>query len=174
MELDGNRARSNRPPEKCPMSGSHVRRPPDIERFWANVSPEPMSGCWLWTGLTNTKGYGRVYFGAGHYMAHRWIYEREIGPIPEGLQLDHKCRVPCCVNPEHLRPVTPQENTLLGISPAAVNAGKTHCSRGHEYTPQNIYYSLPSYNRGRLKRGGRRCRICARDFRTIEARRAVS
>ena len=71
-------------------------------------------------------------------FAHRIGYEQLVGPIPKGLELDHLCRVRHCVNPDHLEPVTHKENTLRGSCPAAVNARKTHCKRGHPLTDDNI------------------------------------
>lgn len=82
------------------------------ERFWRWV--ERGEGCWLWLASTDTKGYG--LFGAEGKLskAHRYAYELLVGPIPEGLVLDHLCRVRHCVNPDHLEPVTTYENILRG------------------------------------------------------------
>lgn len=90
-------------------------------RFWDKVSPEPMSGCWLWTGAITSGGYGSAGGGPrvarwGAY-AHRMAYQALIGPIPQGLQLDHKCRIRSCCNPDHLEPVTNRENTIRGLAP---------------------------------------------------------
>ncbi len=88
------------------------------ERMMKNVSIEPNSGCWLWVGTVDLNGYARFaeVIRGKHYnrIAHRAIYTALIGPIPEGLQLDHLCRVRCCVNPQHLEPVTLQENLRRG------------------------------------------------------------
>jgi hypothetical protein len=79
------------------------------------VLVEPGLGeCWVWVGRLNRNGYGRVALGGREPMAHRASYEAHVGPIPEGLVLDHLCRVRCCINPRHLEPVTVQENTLRG------------------------------------------------------------
>lgn len=72
------------------------------------------TGCWIWLGELNRNGYGRVCVKGKRPVAHRHVYETLVGPIPEGLLLDHLCRVRCCVNPSHLEPVTPKENTLRG------------------------------------------------------------
>lgn len=121
------------------------------ERFWQYVSPEPNSGCWLWDGPADRRGYGNIMVaGRKHKLAHRIGYELLVGPIPNGLVLDHLCRTPSCVNPEHLRCVTNRENVLCGIGRSAENARKTYCAAGHEYTLDNIY----SHS------GRRHCRKC--------------
>ena len=68
------------------------------------------SGCWLWSGTLDVHGYGKVSDGSESRGAHRWLWERLLGPVLDGLELDHLCRVKHCVNPEHLEPVTPAEN----------------------------------------------------------------
>lgn len=83
--------------------------------------------------------------------AHRVAYEIVKGPIPKGLQIDHLCRVPACINPNHLEAVTAQVNTLRGVSPAAQQARQTHCKRGHE---------LNAVNMVRYGDGHRRCKTC--------------
>lgn len=81
-------------------------------------------GCWLWRGGQDGKGYGRVFvFGRGAMGAHVATYELLVGPVPEGLHLDHLCRTPLCVNPAHLEPVTNAENVRRGVR-AKLNAGQ--------------------------------------------------
>ena len=106
-------------------------------------------GCWLWTACVNKKGYGQVGIGGREKrLAHRVLYEAMVGPIPDGLELDHLCRTPACVRPGHLEPVTHAENMARGA-----HSLKTHCPKGHEYTEANT----------RLGRGqGRKCRTCHR------------
>src|SRR6266496_2265386 len=90
-----------------------------VTRFWAKVDRSGGSrACWLWTGKTGRDGYGRIGLGGRGALvrvrAHRFAYELLIGPIPDGLQIDHLCRVRHCVNPAHLEPVTQRENILRG------------------------------------------------------------
>jgi hypothetical protein len=83
------------------------------ERFWSKV--DKSGDCWLWTG-TITNRYGRFFLAHGRMTpAHRWAYESLVGPIPEGLTIDHLCRNPPCVNPDHLEPVTVQENVRRAL-----------------------------------------------------------
>lgn len=79
-------------------------------RFWAKVDEWQPSGCWLWTGSLDGKGYGKFGLDGRTVGAHRVAYQIERGPIPDGLELDHLCCVPACVNPDHLEPVTHLEN----------------------------------------------------------------
>jgi hypothetical protein len=79
------------------------------ERFWDFVSPEPTCGCWLWDGPDNGM-YGLLRNGYRNTYAHRFSYQKFVGPIPRGLVIDHACRVTFCVNPDHLEPVTQAEN----------------------------------------------------------------
>ncbi len=109
-------------------------------RFWAKVTKTET--CWIWNGAKASK-YGHGKFGK--MKAHRWAYEDAIGPIPEGLTIDHLCRVPACVNPAHLEPVTLAENLRRQ------GAAKTHCPQGHPLSGPNLYRD-PS--------GFRHCRIC--------------
>jgi hypothetical protein len=128
-----------------------------IERFWTKV--DKTDGCWFWTAATTASGYGAIADdGRRMQVAHRVAYELAVGPIPAGLHLDHLCRNRNCVNPAHLEPVTCRTNLLRGETLQAANAAKTHCKRGHEFTPENTGVYVD-------KRGGehRRCRECAND-----------
>lgn len=124
--------------------------PHEHDRFWSKV--EKTSGCWEWRGGRKPEGYGVFSTGGragGMVRAHRAAYWLLVGPIPEGLFLDHLCRNPGCVNPAHLEPVTHAENVARGDA-GQHQARKTHCKHGHEFTPANTIW------RGHL----RQCRAC--------------
>jgi hypothetical protein len=121
------------------------------ERLWQKV--QKTDSCWLWTGAINNSGYGLFWYNKKMRLAHRIAYETIKGCIPEGMQLDHLCRVRQCVNPNHLEIVTSKVNTLRGEGVASNNAKKTHCPRGHSYSGDNLFFD---------KRGYRNCRECHR------------
>lgn len=105
---------------------------PMRDRIQDRSMPVPWTGCWLWLGALDRDGYGHISVGRKtNTGAHRAAYEAFVGPIPTGMVIDHRCRVRCCVNPDHLEPVTPRENVLRGDSSAAEFARRTHCKRGH-------------------------------------------
>jgi hypothetical protein len=133
-----------------------------LARFMGKVTVR-VNGCWHMPP-THKDGYAMFSIGRKYFQAHRVSYEHFVGPIPEGLVLDHRCHTDdpacrgglgClhrrCVNPKHLEPVTAEVNTLRGRGTSARNAAKQLCSRGHEFTPDNTY---------RDPRGGRECRTC--------------
>ena len=134
------------------------------ERFFAKVDfngPVPeyrpeLGPCWLWTAATSNHsktgcgGYGR--FDDGY--AHRWVYEFCVDPIPDGLEIDHLCRVHYCQNPGHLEAVTRRENQLRGRTLTARNVAMTHCIHGHPFDEANTYI--------RPDGGNRQCRGCGR------------
>lgn len=121
------------------------------ERFWMQV--ERTDSCWNWIGGQNGNGYGQFQVEHRKVYVHRWAYERFVGPIPEGYQIDHLCRNRGCCNPAHLEPVTQRENQLRGQTLAALNSAKTHCPAGHELSGENLEpRNLPN----------RVCRACRR------------
>jgi HNH endonuclease len=111
--------------------------------------------CWLWTGARKSHGYGGItVLGRRGRSAHRIGYELYVGPIPEGMTLDHLCRNRMCVRPDHLEPVSNTVNVLRGMSPFAINARATHCVHGHEFTADNIL-------RHPSRPNGRKCLACS-------------
>lgn len=128
------------------------------DHFWSSAMPCPISGCWLWLGTITGAGYGHRRIGGQDKLMHRLAYEALIGPIPSGLQIDHKCRVRCCVNPTHMEPVTNRVNILRGVGITAEAARKDRCSNGHPFDEENTRL---------VKRGEfqwRRCRACQLDW----------
>lgn len=109
----------------------------------------PRADCLIWVGA-NDRGYGRIYVNGTAARVHRVAWELEHGPIPDGMTIDHLCRVRACVNTHHMELVTGAENTSRAAEfrPSLV---ATHCKRGHEFTPENTYVA-PS--------GSRKCRTC--------------
>lgn len=140
---------------------------PPEERFWGKVNKTET--CWLWTGPPSLcGGYGQFHVAPGlQVYSHRFAYELLVGPIPEGLVIDHLCRVPLCCNPLHLEPVTNHENIRRGESPAAIAVRLNRCIRGHEFTEANTY--VTSY-------GFRQCIACRnnRNRARFSGRRAVA
>jgi hypothetical protein len=127
----------------------------DLERFDQKWTPAP-NGCWIWIG-GNVRGYGMFKLEGKSRRAARVAYEWFVGPIPDGLEIDHTCRNPPCVNPKHLEPVTQYENSIMrGVTnSASINARKTHCSRGHHFDQANTYIHPD---------GSRHCRQCQKIY----------
>lgn len=130
------------------------------DRFWDKVDVSDPYRCWLWTAASAGRPgakYGRFFAGersaGGHpraAQAHRVAYELLVGPIPEGLEIDHLCRNTLCVNPDHLEPVSNLENQRRGFSPMQDQRKQTHCKRNHPFNEKNTYHW----------HGMRRCRVC--------------
>lgn len=112
------------------IHGPAERLTADQIRFLDN-RVENFQGCWIWMLSVNHRGYGLFSVGNVYYAAHRWGYEQFVGPIPDGLQLDHLCCRRDCVNPVHLEPVTPKENRQRAMRP--------YCKRGHRWTDETTY-----------------------------------
>ena len=145
----------------CAMHAARLRRNGDptritrtttLDSFWRRV--HKTEKCWNWQGFVLDSGYGQIATrkkptASGTRLAHRVAYELVVGPIPEGLDLDHLCRNRICVNPSHLEPVTDKENVRRGLHGVL----RTHCKYNHELTPENTRHD---------RDGGRRCRTCAK------------
>ena len=123
-------------------------------RFWRKVSIALDPGaCWEWLGALE-RGYDNFRNDNGRKVrAHRWAYEASVGPVPEGLQLDHLCRNRACVKPAHLEAVTQRTNILRGVGATAKHARQTHCEHGHPFNQENTYV---------YPQGWRTCRPCKR------------
>ena len=125
------------------------------------IAVDGESGCWIWQGRRDRQGYGHTKTpGDKKWLAHRLTYTVWVGPIPDGLEIDHLCRVTSCVNPEHLEPVTRAENARRRA------AAITHCAQGHEFTAENTYVWINKRGRSRA------CRTCNRECQARRARRA--
>lgn len=123
------------------------------DRWWKKVDVRA-DGCWEWMGSRDRQGYGRISVQRIGRLAHRVGYEMLVGPVPSGLELDHLCRVRCCVNPQHLEPVTHAENVRRGMAGVMNNHNdrKTHCPYGHPLSGPNLL----------IASSGRKCRECMR------------
>lgn len=126
------------------------------ERYWPKVDRRSDAQCWPWKPKLDRDGYGTFTVNGANIRAHRFSYELIHGPIEQGMQLDHLCRNRACVNPTHLEPVMQIVNLLRGNGVGAVNRRKTHCPRGHEYTPENTLHHTD--RAGHIRRLCRACR----------------
>jgi len=131
--------------------------------FWQKV--DKFGACWLWTGRQTRLGYGVARHAGRPVYAHRFAYEVVVGEIPDGLELDHLCRVPGCVRPDHLEAVPHRVNILRGIAPSAINARKATCVHGHPFDEANTIVRPD---------GGRACRTCELERNRSERERARS
>ena len=123
------------------------------DRILKMCMPIPESGCLVWLGRQEKGGYGQVWWKGKIRLIHRVSYEQAKGKIQDKMTLDHLCRVPSCINPNHLEPVTMKTNILRGNGLAGQNARKTHCNHGHPFSKENTYITT---------RGERACRECGR------------
>jgi hypothetical protein len=133
---------------------------PFLDRFWSRVAEGEPDECWEWIGARGPQGYGMFQVKIRMARrAHRISYELAHGPIPEGMQVLHRCDNPPCVNPAHLRLGTARDNTYDMLAKGRhVGAAKTHCPQGHPYNEANTYVSI-----GANGRPARQCRTCRRN-----------
>lgn len=123
-----------------------------LRRFMSKVAF--LDSCWMWTGARDRRGYGTFVVSTGlRRSAYRWLYETLIGDVPEGKELDHLCRQPSCVRPDHLEPVTHLENVRRGNAGGHAQRARTHCPKGHPYSGDNLHIRPD---------GGRACNECSR------------
>ncbi len=122
------------------------------EKILARLVPGE-NGCLIWPGTKHRLGYGKTKIAHKDVFVHRIVFEHVRGAVGEGLVLDHICRNRLCANPDHLEPVTAQENILRGEGLPAQNARKTHCRRGHAFEGDNVRLD---------SKGSRECCECKR------------
>ena len=126
-----------------------------LQRLFEKCQPEPNSGCWLWIGALNRDGYSNFSFRGESTLGHRASYILFRGKIPKTKEIDHLCRVRCCVNPAHLDLVTRGENIMRSpLTLPNLRAAQTHCKHGHPFDEANTYFDE--------RAGKRSCRTCGR------------
>lgn len=128
-----------------------------IAKVLENTMPIPWSGCLIWMGSVAKSGYGFVSVNGKSHRVHRWLYIALNGDVGD-LSLDHLCRVRCCINPDHLEPVTSTVNTMRGMGVTAMNARKSTCKNGHPFDFTSIRNTGAPY---------RRCTICRKEANRI-------
>lgn len=124
------------------------------QKFWSKALIG--DGCWEWQAARYSNGYGKFAYGGRGRLAHVVAYEWLVGPVPEGMELDHVCRNRACIKPapEHLEPVTHRENVRRGMGWSGRHARQTHCVNGHEFSPENTSIR---------PNGSRNCMACDRE-----------
>jgi len=141
---------------------------PNLPRHMLRRISEGPGNCWILRGSAkhHPYGYQSVSINNSSVLAHRFAYETLVGPIPEGLQIDHLCKVTSCVNPEHMEAVTGEVNVARSNCTSAVNSRKTHCKYGHELSGSNLYI--------RPDNGKRQCKACANQRSSAHKRKRSS
>lgn len=151
------------PPRPTPLLDDEAQ-----SRFWSRVEKGEPNECWNWTGYTVGAGYGVMRVHGKQYLVHRLSYVLHGGTIPSGDTVDHLCFNKVCVNPAHLDTCSLRENQRRAWAIqywTHYNTKKTHCKRGHEFTPENT----------RELKGGRRCcRTCVNERQRARRKSAVA
>lgn len=152
------------------MVRRYVVKKSNMERFWDYVEKSNDDDCWEWVGCIK-KGYGSFWVRDDNYKnggrmisAHRFIYEALVGPVEKGEIVHHTCEFKLCVNPKHLEKFSSYgQHTVQGHSNSlpAINKAKTHCIRGHEFTPENTLMGAD---------GKRKCRTCQNEYLSKDKR----
>jgi hypothetical protein len=132
-----------------------MRNDPVVYRLLDNVDMN-LNGCWLWVGRRNKSGYGEMKVANRKEYTHRVAFEMFNGPIPDGKEIHHTCTRKGCLQPDHLVAVSHRENLLADDTVVGRNHRKTHCIRGHEFTPENTRVRPNGYG------VSRRCIACTR------------
>lgn len=109
---------------------------PPMERFFSHVD---VGDCWIWTGALAKDDYGTFYAAGRSATAHRWLWTTLVGPVPAHLQLDHLCRNPPCVNPDHLEVVTPAVNVRRGLVATRMSEHRRTLARAEEARNREPY-----------------------------------
>lgn len=130
--------------------GSPLLMNTQAQRFEKHFIPEPNTGCWIWFGATMSNGYGRF----DQLLAHRFAYVQFKGEIPENCEVDHRCYMRACVNPDHLQAISRVENIRRQRSWGKGLQHKTVCPQGHPYSGENLYLH---------PNGIQSCRTCRRE-----------
>jgi len=127
-----------------------------IQKIQKRIELDLLTGCWIWIGYKNNRGYGCFEIKQKEYKAYRLTYEYWNGKIPNNKEIDHLCRNTSCVNPSHLEAVTHAENVRRGLTGKINhhNSMKTHCPKGHEYNQENTYVHENNW---------RMCKICIKN-----------
>ena len=137
-----------------------------LARFSKYVLPEPNTGCWFWVGGLSKNGYGQFWLLGRTVSAHRFSYFLFRGSLDDSLVIDHLCRTPSCVNPQHLDLVSQSVNVLRGNGPALTKerkGSKTHCPHGHRYEGRNLIVR---------ENGDRVCRTC-KNYKSMMQKRQL-